>query len=394
MPRLILWPLAAYVVGKEEFGIFVTAYAVAFIVGIQPGNGLATGLLRHLSDYDEQERAQLCGIAMKLGHKATVAIALTGLLLIGIVGYAGLVSWRLLNCIVPLTISLYFENQAHVLLAEKRFRRQFRERTLWLALRSTINVAGALLAAIFAGLVGLAWGFTVGNAVVYIILRMRRGQWFSARYNAGMAAVLKKVWLQITIAGVISVAGPYINRLVLSGVRGFEQTADLVAATSVTFIFLAPITCVGGLLLSIISRYTSIQKLSQRAKLQWLTLLIFGTTICPFVFRLIAPPLILLLYPSFGTEAVVLLRIMTWMIVSETLISMSRPIVMKFGPIQLPAVVNSASLVATLVPALLLIPAYGSVGAAWAIAIGSMATGSLWLGGTGWVYIKSHSKPW
>ena len=61
LPRLVLFPLAAYLVGKEDFGVFSTALSVTLLLGIQPQNGLGTGLLRHLSDYSEERRAQFYG---------------------------------------------------------------------------------------------------------------------------------------------------------------------------------------------------------------------------------------------------------------------------------------------------------------------------------------------
>ncbi|MFH1370573.1 MAG: hypothetical protein ABII09_04725 [Planctomycetota bacterium] len=56
IPRLVLFPLAAYFIGKEQFGVFMTAMSVALILGTQMGEGLSTGLLKHLSDYPEQQR--------------------------------------------------------------------------------------------------------------------------------------------------------------------------------------------------------------------------------------------------------------------------------------------------------------------------------------------------
>lgn len=388
IPRLILWPLAAYVVGKEAFGVFVFSLAITSIVGVQPGNGLATGLLRHLSDYDSEEQKQFCGNALRLCHLAMVIVIAAGLLFLIVLDGINLVSPRVLYCLIPLTLSLYPENQTHLLLTESRFYRQFTTRALWFTFRSFLNLAGGYAGAKLAGLIGLVWGFTLGNAIVYGILRFLYREQFRVSYNTEMREVLKKIWIQITIAGVIAFAGPYLNRIVLGGIHGFNDTADLVAATGVTFIFLSPITCISALLLSVISRYNTIGDLSQSAKAQLLCISFLGVIVCPLGLRFFASPIMGVLYPGFGEESVRLLKILVWMVMSETIICLCRPFVMKFGSLRLVPIINSISLIATLTPAICLIPCYRAVGAAWAIVLGSVVAGGLWLIATGWICFR------
>ncbi len=392
LPRLVLWPIAAYMVGKESFGIFVFAFAIASILGLQPGNGLATGLLRHLSDYEEPQQRQFSGIALRLCHKAMVVIVGIGMLVFSILGAADLISRPVVYCLIPLILSLYAENQTHLLLTECRFHRQFKQRAIWFTVRSIVNIIGGVAGAKVAGLMGLVWGFSIGNMIVYAILRVQYQEWFRGSYDAKMAGILKKVWLQITIAGIIAIAGPYLNRIILGSIHGFNDTADLVAATSVTFIFLAPITGVSGLLLSIISRYSSIKDLSRQSKIQLFCVFILGAVVCPAGLRLFASRIMNTLYPNFGEASVQLLNILIWMLISETVVNLCRPFVMKFGSVRLVPIINGASLVATLVPAFCLIPVYGTVGAAWAIVVGSIVTGGLWLIATTWVYFRSTKK--
>jgi O-antigen/teichoic acid export membrane protein len=389
IPRLVFWPIAAYLVGKESFGVFVFAFAITSIIGMQPGNGLATGLLRHLSDYDEAGRRQLCGIAMRLCHRAMVIVVLAGLMLLAVLGSVPLLQRDVLYCLIPLTLSLYSENQTHLLLTESRFRRRFRARAIWFLVRSIFNVLTGILGATLGGLVGMAWGFTAGNVCVYVALRFRYRQWFKASYDEQKASVLKQVWLQITIAGIIAFAGPYLNRIILGSIHGFKDTADLVAATSVAYIFLAPIICISALLLSVISSYTSMHDLSKSAKMQLLAILLFGTIICPIGLRLFAAHIIHILYPGFGDESIRLLHILILLIISETVVNLCRPFVMKFGSVRLVPFINSVSLVATLVPALCLIPFYRATGAAWAIVVGSAVTGGLWMLSLVWIYCRS-----
>jgi O-antigen/teichoic acid export membrane protein len=389
IPRLMLWPLAAYWLGKEQFGIFIYAFSIASIISVQPGNGLATGLLRHLSDYDEEHREQLCGIAMRLCNKAMIFVVLIGLVCCIAIGSSKLMAMDVINCLIPSIISLHSENQTHLLLTESRYRRKFRGRAIWFLIRSFINLAGGIAGMKAAGLVGLAWGSMVGNIIIYAILRIQYNKWFKVPDNAEMAGVLKKVWLHITIAGIIAFSGPYLNRIILGTVAGFEETADLVAATAVTYIFLAPMMCISGLLLSIISKYTSILDFSRQARLQWLFMLIFGAVISPFGLMFFASNIMHILYPNFGDESVKLLKILIWMVMSESAVNLFRPFVMKFGSVRLVPIINSASLATTLIPAVCLIPIYGTIGAAWAIVFGSITTGILWVAATGWIYFRS-----
>jgi len=378
LPRLLLFPLAAYFIGKEQFGIFITALSVTLILGIQPQNGLATGLIRHFSDYPEQQRAQFCRTSMRMCHWAMLIIIVVGLLGVAIVGVAEFAPWRILNCIIPLTISLYPENQFSLILTKNRFYRQFRQRAMWSALRAIGILVCGFAGALMGGSVGLAWGFMAGNTIVYAILRFRYRDWYKASYNPEMASVLKTIWFQMTMAGVIAVSGPYLNRVILSTIHSYSDTADLVAATSVMFLFTVPITCLGGLLLSMISKYSSVEQFSVRGKILYILILLFGIAAMPMAFKLFGPCTVRLMFPKFGESSIELFGILIWVIPAQTLICFSRPLVIKFAPIRIVPIINGVSMAATLLPAICLIPHYATRGAAWAILVGSGVTAILW----------------
>lgn len=389
IPRLVLWPLAAYVIGKEDFGVFVFAFAITSILGIQPANGLATAILRHLSDYNKEQQQQFCGIAMRLCHRAMIIVLLAGLLCCVIVAGTRLQSSQVVYCLIPLILSLYPENQTHLLLTESRFHRRFRKRAFWFGIRSIIIVIAGYLGAELAGLIGLAWGYSIGHFLIYGFLRYQYREWLKTASDLEMVFVLKKVWLHITVAGVIAFAGPYLNRIILGGLHGFTETADLVAATSVAFIFLAPITSISGLLLSVISRYESINDFSLQARWQWLCMLILGMVVCPLTLKYFSSSIIHFLYPGFGDKSVELLKILIWMIMASTVVNLCRPFVMKFGSVRVVPLINIISLAATLGSALVLIPIYKTTGAAWAIVSGSIVTAALWFLYASRIYILS-----
>jgi O-antigen/teichoic acid export membrane protein len=386
IPRLVLFPLAAYFIGKEQFGVFMTAMSVALILGTQMGEGLSTGLLKHLSDYPARQRMQFCGTALRMCQLVTGIIVPLILLAIAGVGIAGWTPWEILRCLIPLIISLYPENQFLLILAESRFHRKFRGRAVWSFFRTVGILIFGLIGIWAAGATGLALGFMTGNTIAYLILRLSYRDWYKTSFSPEMASVLKTIWFQVTIAGVITLSGPYLNRIILSAIHSYNDTADLVAATSVMSLFTVPTTCLGGLLLSMISKYSSVSQFSTRGKILYLLTLLFGMTGLPFALKYFGPFITHLMFPRFGNTSIGLFSILMWSIPSETLTSFTRPFVIKFAPIRLLPIINTVSMTATLLPAICLIPSYATKGAASAIVIGSITTGILWSLGAVWVF--------
>jgi len=378
IPRLVLFPLAAYFIGKEQFGVFMTAMSLALILGTQPGNGLAIGLLKHLSDYPQQQTAQFCGTALRLCHWAMSATVFLGLFIVIAAGIFKLAPSEILLCLAPLIISLYPENQFMLILTESRVHRRFRGRAIWSLLRGVGVLICGFVGALADGAIGLAWGFLVGNVIAYAILQFHYRDWSKSSYNSEMARILKTIWFQMTVAGVMTMSGPYLIRVILSAIHSYNDTADLVAATSVMFLFSVPITCLGGLLLSMISKYNSIEQFSFRGKFLFLLVTLFSITVMPVAFKLFGPFTVRIMFPKFGEDSVGLFGILFWAIPAQILISFSQPIVIKFASVRVVPVINLVSMVATLLPAIFLIPAYATRGASWAIVAGQIITGLLW----------------
>jgi hypothetical protein len=188
----------------------------------------------------------------------------------------------------------------------------------------------------------------------------------------------------------MTLSGPYLNRVILSVVHSYNDTADLVAATNVMFLFIVPVTCLGGLFLSMISKYSSVKQLSSRGKNMYFLVILLGIMVMPVAFKLCGPFVVHLMFPKFGEDSVKLLGILIWAIPAQTLICFSRPIVIKFAPIRVVPIINGVSMVATLLPAICLIPHYATRGAAMAVVIGSVIVGILWAVGAVWVFYQNH----
>ena len=391
LPRLVLFPVAAYFMGKEQFGLFMTALSVTLIIGTQPQSGLSDGLLKHLSDYPEEQRNQLCGTALRLSHRVVTAIVVIGIL--AVFGSAALKPslHTLLSCMFPLIISLYPENQFSLTLTKTRYTRQFRHRTLWVFLKALSVLIFGIAGALIDKARGLAWGYMLGNSLAYIVIRLRHQSSYRPPYNFEMAKVLKSVWLQMSLASMLAVCGPYINRIFLGIYYSYGDVAELVAATSVMFIFLTPVGCSSIFLMSMISKYKSISQCSRRAKAAWLLVMFLGVVILPVMLFVAGDFVIKLLFPTFGEGPLRLLHILNWVVAFQTVISLTRPLVIKFGSIRIIPVINAISAAIMLLSAYLMIPRYGAAGAAWAVAVSNIITALLWVIFAGRVFVVRQS---
>ncbi len=391
LPRLVLFPLAAYFIGKESFGLFTTALSITLILGLQPQNGLGTGLLRHFSEYQQEQRPQILGTAMKMCHIAMLIIVLIGIIGSALAGVTKLATWQFIGCLIPLLLSMYSDNQFMLMLTEMRFLREFRQRAIWITARSALSVIGGIIGALKGGAIGLSWGFMFGNSIVYVWLRVRRDFWYKTTYDKQIATVLKSVWLQITIAGLLTVSVPHLNRIILKIFQSYEAVADLFAATSIIFIFLAPVQCFGILILSMISKYSSLKQFSYRGKMYCLAMTLVGTVVMPLFVFMAGQAIARFLYPKFGEDTLALLPIVIWMIPAGTLVSIASPFVLKFASVRTIPIINAISFIAAMVPAFILIPTYGASGAAWAIVIGNSVSAVIFCLVFIWLLFKSAS---
>ena len=378
MPRLLLFPVAALLIGKQEFGIFVTAQSVILIIGLQPSNGLSTGLLRHLSAYSESQQLQYCRAALHMSHIAMIILIGVGLACLATLGLYEIVARDIVKCLIPLLLSLYPENQFALILTELRIKRHFKRRTLWYGLRAIALVTFAIIGAFSGTALGLAWGYLVGSSLAYAILLTSRRKWLSKIYDKKMGQSLKRVWLHMTIAGIIVLSGPYLNRIILSVWHTYSDVADLFAATSVVYLFMAPVTSGGGLLLSLLARYNSIDAFTNRARKQFFVAIIVALVALPIFIKILGPLIVSLLFPAFGSNPRKLFEIAAWIAPGLVLISFTRPFVVKFAPVHVTPIINGFGLVALLLPAILLVPQFGATGAAWAMVIGAAVPGLLW----------------
>lgn len=376
LPRLLLFPVAAYVVGKEEFGILATALSIVLILGIQPANGLATGLLRNLALYDAQGQRQLVLTAVNLCRKCMLWIL--GVALVVNIGIfvSGLSGDGIFWCVTCLLLSLYAENSFMLLLTPLRYQRKFRQHALWyIASGVTVSVCG-IIGACVGGIVGVAAGMLCGHAIVYGVAARRYGLVLTES-NMEQAAVLKHVWLHLSIAGILAIAGPHLNRIVLRMYSDYGSVAELFAATSITYVFILPITNGSTLLLSFLSKYSHIEQISRHMWRMLLSAIIGGGAIATSAFAFAAPILSMWLFPEFGGDNAGLFRILIWMIPASIIVAFVRPMITKFAAVVWIPRINAAVLATTVLLMFGLIPFWGLEGAAWSITSGNIVAAIL-----------------
>ena len=371
IPSLVLFPIVAYLVGKSEFGLFATALSFALIVGVNPANGLAIGLLRNLSQYQDLQQEQLCATAVRMCHKFLMYFVLIALVVNIGVFISGMIDKKTYMCLNFLAISLYAENEFMLILTPLRYKRLFRERSLWFLGCSLCVLVFGLAGCYIFGVAGLAFGMMSAN---YLMCWIAARKYFEAHleYNIEQAKTLRYIWLHITIAGILIIAAPNLNRIVLRFYYDNESVADLFAATGIAYVFVAPISNLSGLLLSMISQYKTANEISGYVFKMLFSVAITGIIFGSALFSWAAPIMLKLLFPGFGDKALGLFGILIWMIPANIVTALVRPLITKFANVAWIPRINFATLALTLVLMFSLIPHWGLTGAAWSISICSI----------------------
>lgn len=378
LPRLVLFPLAAYLIGRNQFGAFIMALSITSMIGSQPANGLAIGMIRNLSEFGSPQQKLFCSTANTMCGYAMSAVIVVGLAISFTVYSLNIVEPLLFYCIVPLLIALYPENQFMLDLTELRISRRFARRTGWYLIRAVMLLICGITGVILGGAIGFAWGYTAGCFISYWVLRLIRSGYITGGYDSAMASGLKKVWLHMTIAGMLSFAGPYLNKIILGFYHEYGEVADLFTATALLYAFMVVVSCMGSVLMSVLARYNSIDDLPKSIRHQFLFVVALLLVISPLFFWIASPFAFSLLFPKFGEEARDLLNIVVWSVPFVVLLHTMRPFGVKFADIKITPLVNCLSLFGTLIPAMILIPRWHAAGAAWSIVAGQMVKSLLW----------------
>lgn len=393
LPQLVVFPLAAKIVGQEAFGQFVFCLGIVMVIGSAPSMGLFTGIYRELARLEPtrqellvQTGLGLCKLALGIVVGAGLAAVVLYQIFVG--AQPGIAA-----CLIPLLAFLYFLNLFQMHLVRYRVERRFAVRTAWFTILATLQFAG-LVGAWLGGTIGLCWGYLAAHAIGYVWLSRQQGISLGRNpFDPDLAGLLKTVWLYDSVANLLLMSGRNIYRILLGLTHSYSDVSVLFGATSVLNCCMAPLTILSSLLLSLLSGFASLHEVGRR---QRRTVLAAGIVIAiagPIVTYIFAEPLMAILFPEFAADSAGLLKKMVWVLPLEVMISFSKPFVTKFAPIRVIPVLNGAVLLGHLVPSLLLVPRYGLSGVLISYYCGYAIASGCWLAVLVWLFRQRKAEP-
>ncbi len=386
LPRLVIFPVAAYLLGKEEFGLFIWSLGIVMMVGKAPSGGLQTGVIRNMARLEEPVKDILISTGVRLCKIAMLAIVAIGIVVLVMARYFRQIEPKTIWCLAPLLILLYWWNLFELQMVRYRVERRFALRAAWYSfLGMTLFIT--IPAAIFGGVVGMAWGYMLGYMVTRIILSWRQGILFrKSAYDVKLAAVLKHAWLHLTVAGVFAFSSAYIYRVILGVFQPIQYVTILWGATSIIFLCVAPLNILSSLLLSMLGSFARLEDVGKRQRYTVLAAAVLIAVVAPLVAFFAGPFILSVLFPEFADESAQVLRLLIMVIPCVVVTSFSRPFIAKFGPLRFVPILNFMTLMAHLLPALILIPRLGMKGVAISYNIGHGLTAVSWLGVLVWTF--------
>jgi O-antigen/teichoic acid export membrane protein len=367
---LVIFPIAAYLLNKEEFGRFIFSLGIVMVIGMAPSGGLSTGVIRHLADFDGRTKDLFVSTGLRLCKIVMMVILLVGFVVLAILRFFGLADPKIIQCLVPLLIMLYSWNLFEYQMVRYRIERKFALRTAWYSFLSALLFI-AIPAVILGGSIGMCWGYMFGFVVTHIILFWRRKILFrKSDYDAKLAVLLKKIWLHMSLASVLELSSRYIYRIILGIFYSYSSVTVFFGATNIIDLCMSPMGIWGRLLLSMLSGFSRLEDVGKRQRytvLMGAISIAVGATLAVLFFGKFV---LSVMFPKFANESVEILRLLVIVIPFVAVVLFSRPFVVKFGPIKFTPVLNGLTFIGHIVPAVILISKFGLKGAAISYDIG------------------------
>ncbi len=392
VPRLILFPILAKIIGVDTFGSFVLALGAILMVGLAPSNGLIGYIIRDLVRQKEQDQALLVRTTMALSLAAMIPIAMIyvfGSQMIASAFGDDPVVARLLPI---LALYLMLTNVVETSLAPYRVRRDFARMALIHGVQSALLFLAIPLYYAM-GIPGIATAhFLAATITLCIVLWLERDVLLrKPLFSAKFAREAMKVWPALSVAAAITLSAGYLDRIFLghwwppSDPETKAVVTTYFAAASMAALVSIPGTLLANLILSLLGRVMSVEQLTRRFYIRYI-LGVFASALAVFgIGLLIGPTLVRFFYPDVAREAVGLWPFVMLGFAIFNIGTLCRPFASKFlSPTVLP-VVSIINFVARLTPLFLLVPTRGAMGAAQGLVIGSFVMSLMWAG----LYVKN-----
>ncbi len=379
IPRLILFPILAALLGVDAFGSFVIALGIIQLVGLAPSNGLVGYVIRDLIREDAPRQALLLRTTLILTAAAVLPFTLFFLFAARAIASLYGHNPTLEKLLPALAVFLLLTNLVETALSAYCVRRAFALMTLVHAVQTAVLfLAVPLYYAIGVGGVGLAHVLATAAALAVVLILERRTFLASPVYASRFARAAMRVWPAFSLSSLIALSAGYLDRLLLGYWWSPADVAPFFAAVSTASMIAIPASVVANLTFSILGRVRGTSGFDRR----FYTFYALGALVASILVFLIGAAvgglLLRFFYRDFADAAVPLWNLALGGFALFNVSILLRPFVSKFlSPAALP-LLSLASLIARLVPLVLFVPQGGALGAARALFIGGLVTAVLW----------------
>jgi O-antigen/teichoic acid export membrane protein len=385
VPRLVLYPILAHILGIEAFGTFVLALGLINMIGNSPCNGLGGYTLRDAANNDTVGQQAILRTTILLAAVGALPFCLFFMVCHDYI--ARFYEQPLLSAFLPgLGIFLLFLNLVHTALAMSRVHRDFKR----VMLTHTVFLGGMLLAvpaALAFGARSVSLAYALSGAITFTWILLHNKQAFFRRpfFSTTHAKAACRVWFPFSLSAFIALSAGHLDRVLLGVWWPGSEVAAFFAAAGTAYIFLMPGNLVSNLVQSLLGRVRSSRHFRRSFYAGYASFVcLFAVSLFAIV-TLLGKPILHLLYANLAEAAAPLWDYAVGAIAALTVQVGLRPFVTKFLSLRLIPILSLAGLVARFVPLVLLVPTQGRVGAVQALLIGSVLSSSLWCV----VYVRS-----
>ncbi|MDO8628946.1 MAG: oligosaccharide flippase family protein, partial [Phycisphaerales bacterium] len=265
LPRLVLFPILAALIGQDAFGSFVIALGLIQLVGLAPSNGLVGYVIRDLIHEDDRNQAVLLRTTLILS--AAVVLPFTLVFIFAARSITGLYDDNpsVFTLLPLLGVFLLLTNIVETSLSAYRVRRAFSRMTLVHAVQTAaLFLAIPLYYAGGIGGVGLAHIIASSAALVVVLILERKTLLAAPFFASRFARAAMRVWPAFSLSALIALSAGYLDRLLLGYWWSPAAVAPFFAAVSTASMIAIPATVVSNTTLSILGRMRGAQGFDRR----------------------------------------------------------------------------------------------------------------------------------
>lgn len=379
VPKLILLPLLAALVGPAEFGVFVLALSVVQSIGLSPSNGFQGWILRSLEEYPQKLWDELAARAALWGFVAALPFA---------VGALSAPLWAdkvfAASGVAPVLVAfapfLIATNCLETALARERVRRRFGSLVRW----HSFHLVGVLLGVILSwdgSPDRVAWGVSMGSsltALIMVALLARRARPVPPAVAEQARIQALTVWWPLSLAALLSLSAYSVDRVVVGIWLDADAVAVYFAAASLASLAVVPFSMMAGWGLTMLGR---VGNEMDRVKSDWkrvtpLALAAISTIVLALVFT--GSHILHFFYPSLATEAIEIWWVLVVAAGARAAYVIIRPMVIKFANPRILPLLTLASISIKVAALIILVPHFGLLGAAVATLGASVVLTLMW----------------